>query len=72
MVKIVDEKQTGKYRVLILDGVITLDRQGQTVKIGCKRFNAFSVHGIDNAISIICPQDSNIKFKGCVIEKEQE
>lgn len=70
MVKIVDEKQTGRYRLLILDGTLLLEQQGQAVKIGSKRFNAFSVHGLKNAIAVICPEDDNIIFKGCVVDYE--
>lgn len=71
MPKIIEEKQTGKYRLLILDGEILLQHQGQDVTIGKKRFIAFSAHGLKNAVAIIIPKGCDISFKGLSINAEK-
>lgn len=70
MIKVIDEKQTGRYRLLILSDNFMLKNQGQAILINGKRFNAFSVHGIKNAVAVICPADTDISFTGCVVEAE--
>ena len=57
MSKIIDEKQTSRYRLLILEKGFQIKVQGQAVLINGNRFNAFSVHGIKDAVAILCPDE---------------
>ena len=70
MIKVIDEKRPFDIVLLILNDNFLLKNQGQAILINGKRFNAFSVHGIKNAVAVICPADTDISFTGCVVEAE--
>ena len=66
MAKIIDEKQTGKYRLLILDTELDLSGR-KTVTINEKSFNRAFVHGLPRSLAIEC-NPSEPTMIGYVIE----
>lgn len=71
MANIIDERQTGHYRLLILDKEFPLKNQGQAVNINGKRFNAFSVHGIKNAVAVRMPKGYEVSFTGLAVNADE-
>lgn len=55
-IKILDEKQTGKTRLLILDKKPSL--LSDTVLIGNNTYKALTVYDLKNAIAVICNENT--------------
>lgn len=62
---ITDEKQTGTYRLLILDK--EPDAIPQHINIGSHRYETTYLHGLKKAIAIFCARDVQ-PLKGMIFE----